>query len=252
MSFVFKSAAKAAFSAAALLAITTTASAQERLRPLGEVTYEPEPASAEKGVFQLRGRDQNLRSLKIEADDGSAEIRDVRILYADGGRERVRVRQTLNEGQATSLIRLQDDDPVAAVEVTYVPRGAVTLVLQGDTGRPAPPPRPQWAELGCKSVGFFVDRDSIPVGTPDRYRALRLRSNGFDIELLEMTVIYGNGQRDNYQINRVLPTGGVTNEIPLRGEARRIREINMLYRTRTISNRKTKLCVDGVLADLDD
>jgi hypothetical protein len=247
---------KLAASAAVLLVFVSTAQAQERLRPMGEITYEPEPASAEKGVFEIKNpRDQRLRSFKIEMDVGSAEIRDIRIIYADGGRERIRIRQSLTEGQATSLVRLQEDEPVAAIEVTYVPKGAVTLLLQGDSGRrePPPPPPAQWAELGCKSVGFFADRDNIIVNTDNRFRALRLRSTGYDIELQEMSIAFGNGQRDNYTINRILPSGGVTNEIPLRGEARRIRQVDLLYRARTLSNKKTIVCVDGLQArPLDD
>jgi hypothetical protein len=242
---------KLAASAAVLLAFVSTAQAQERLRPLGEITYEPEPASAEKGVFELKSpRDQRLRAFKIEVDAGAAEIRDVRITYADGGRERLRIRQALIEGQSTSLIRLQEDEPVAAIEVIYVPKGPVTLILQGDSGRrePPPPPPAQWAELGCKSVGFFADRDTIGVNTDSRFRALRLRSTGFDIELLEMGIVYGNGQRDSYAINRVLPAGSASNEIPLRGEARRIRQVDLVYRARTLSNKKTIVCVDGLQA----
>jgi hypothetical protein len=250
---------KLAASAAVLIAFIATAQAQERLRPMGEISYEPEAASAEKGVFELKSpRDQRLRSFKIEVDAGAAEIRDIRITYADGGRERVRIRQALAEGQSTALVRLQDDEPVAAIEVTYIPKGAVTLVLQGDSGRrePPPPPPAKWAELGCKTVGFFADRDTVAVSTENRFRALRLRSNGFDIEMLEMGIVYGNGQRDGYTINRILPSGGVTNEIPLRGEARRIRQIDLLYRSRTISNKKTVVCVDGLQAgqpgEIDD
>jgi Protein of unknown function (DUF2541) len=243
---------KLAASAAVMLVFVSAAQAQERLRPLGEITFEPEPAAAEKGVFELKSpRDQRLRSFKIEMDSGAAEIRDLRIIYADGGRERIRVRQNLAEGQATSLIRLQDDQPVAAIEVTYVPSGAVTLVLQGDSGRrePPPPPPAQWVELGCKSVGFFADRDNIVVNTDSRFRSLRLRLNGVDIDLQEIAIVYANGQRDSYAINRVLPSGSITNEIPLRGEARRIRQVDLAYHARTLTTKKTILCVEGQQAN---
>jgi hypothetical protein len=243
--------------AAALLATSGLVQAQERLRPMGEINFEPEPQPAEKGVFKLEGRDQRLRSFQIEMDNGAAEIRDIRITYADGGRERVRVRQALNEGQSTSVIKLQDDEPVAAIEVTFIPKGAVTLVLQGDARRrePPPPPAAKWDELGCKTVGFLGDRDSIAVNPTERYRALRLRSQRFDIEMGELAVTYGNGTRDSYTINKILPAGAVTNEIPLRGEARRIRGIDMTYRSRVLSNRKPTVCIDGLRAlppDEDD
>ncbi len=242
--------------AAALLVSTSFAIAQERLRPIGEITYEPEPAGPERGVFELKPRDQELRSFRIEMDSGEAEIRDVRVRYADGGSERVRIRQSLRDGQSTALIRLQEDEPVKSIEVTYVPKGAVTMLLQAEGRRPPPPPPPppvEWAELGCKNVGFLADRDSIPVSLDERYRALRLRSTGFDINLIEMGVRYGNGQRDVYSIRSVLPNGSRTSPIELRGERRRIQSVDLLYNTNTISNRKTRLCVDGLRwADNED
>jgi hypothetical protein len=226
--------------------------AQERLRPVGEITFEPDPQPAEKGEFKLAGRDQRIRAFKIEVDNGSAEIRDVRIIYADGGRERARVRQTLNEGQSTSLIRLQDEEPVAAIEVTYVPRGAVTLILQGEVRR-REPVAAQWDELGCKTVGFLGDRDTLEVSAAGVYRALRIRSQRFDIELNQLGITYGNGARDNYAVNKILPANTQTNEIPLRGEARRIRNIEFLYSSRVLSNKKPIVCVDGLrVASLDD
>jgi hypothetical protein len=237
--------------AAALLMTSGLVQAQERLRPIGEITFEPDPQPAEKGEFKLQGRDQRMRAFKIEVDNGSAEIRDIRIVYADGGRERARVRQALTEGQSTSLIRLQDEEPVASIEVTYVPKGAVTLILQGEVRR-REPVAAQWDELGCKTVGFLGDRDSFDVGATERYSALRLRAQRFDIELAEMGINYGNGARDGYAINKILPANTQTNEIPLRGEARRIRSIDFLYRSRTLSNKKPSICVDGLRARLAD
>ena len=224
------------------------AAAQDRpLRPVGTVTFEPEPATVEKGVFTLKPEDRRIRSLRIEADEGSADIRFLTLIYADGETERVRVRQALTEGQRTALFRLQEPRPVKAIEVNYIPKGAVTLVLLADPRR-AEPPVAEWTELGCKSVGFLADRDVLPVNSPERFKALRLRSSGFDIEMVEMLVRYGNGTRDNFVIRRVIPSGSRTGPIDLRGERRRISQIDFLYRTNAIGTTKTKLCVEGLKA----
>lgn len=96
--------------------------------------------------------------------------------------------------------------PLRAVEVVYIPQGQVTLVLRanagGGGGGGEPPPVATWNELGCKSVGFLVDRDVVNVNSEDFYRALRLRSSGLDIEMLDMNVRFANGQRDS-------PTGSM-------------------------------------------
>jgi hypothetical protein len=235
--------------AVALAGSVSLAAAQDRpLRPVGSLTYEPEPATPEKGMFTLKPEDRRLRSLRIEADEGEADIRSLTLIYVDGEQERVRVRQTIAEGQRTALFRLQEPRPVRAIEVTYIPKGAVTLVLLADAGRP-PPPVAQWSELGCKSVGFLADRDVLPVTSTDRFKSLRLRSSGYDIDLVEMLVRYGNGTRDNFVIRQVIPSGSVTGPIDLRGERRRINQIDFLYRTNAIGTRKTRLCVEGLKFD---
>jgi len=223
-------------------------SAQDRpLRPVGSVTFEPEPAAPEKGVFNLKPDDRRIRSLRIVADEGSADIRFLTLIYANGETERVRVRQVLKEGERTNMFRLAEPRPVRAIEVSYVPKGAVTLVLLADPRRPEPPVA-EWAELGCKSVGFLVDRDVLPINSPDRFKALRLRSSGFDIELVEMLVRYGNGTRDNFVIRKIIPSGSRTGPIDLRGDRRRISQIDFLYRTNAVGLVKTKLCVEGLKA----
>jgi hypothetical protein len=244
----------AAVAVSALCAVSCfslQATAQERLRPIGSVEYEPEPSAPEKGVFQLRPEDRRVRALRILAEDGSAEVRSFRVIYTDGEVEQVRVRQTLTEGQKTALFELEEVRPIRSVEVTYIPKGAVKLVLLADGGR-RPPPPPEWAEIACKSVGLLGDRDVITVSTDDRYSALRLRSANYDIEVAEMTVRYDRGGRDNYQIRKLIPAGGRTGPIELRGGSRGIDQIDILYRSRTVGPVKTKMCFDGLVARPDD
>jgi hypothetical protein len=235
-----------ATTALALLAAAQNASAQERMRPVGKITFAPQPAEVQRGVVELRREDQPVKALRILADDGSAEIRDIRLVYEDGNRERVRVRQTLREGDQTAVIRLEVPARLRAVEINYIPLGPVTLVVTAEAGRRAPPP-PQWTELGCKKVGIIADRDSIIITTPERFSALRLRSTGFDVDMGQMGIRYANGQRELYDINSVIRSGGATPGIDLRGDQRRIGQIDLLYRARGISigGGKTRLCVDG-------
>lgn len=232
----------------AITGLSTTTQAQERMRPVGSVTFEPEPYSLERDIVQIKQEERRIRSMRVLAEEGSAEVRSLKVIYTDGDVENVRVRQTLKEGERTALFELEEVRPIKSVEIAYIPKGPVTLVLLADARRAEPPaPRPaEWVELTCKSVGLLGDRDSVAVNTQERYRALRLRSANYDIEMAEMTVRYGNGGRDNYQIRQVIPAGGRIGPIELRGEARRISQLDFLYRARTIGPLKTKLCVDAL------
>ncbi len=238
-----------ALSLTALLALAMAAPAamaEEQFKPLGTVEYQPEPTTVERGTFVIKNEDRKIRSLRFEIDQGEADIRSFKIIYVDGEEERVRVRQVLKEGQRTDVFRLEEPRPVKAVEISYLPKGAVSILLLADARRPEPPPA-EWQELGCKNVGFLIDQDSIIVKSQDRYGSIRLRSSGNEFELKELSLRYGNGQRENYQIRSIIPSGGRSNAIKLRGESRRISQIDMLYRSRVISNQKTRLCIDGLV-----
>lgn len=231
------------------------AAAQDGMRPVGQLTYTPEPAPPQTGVFQLRPDDRMIRSMRIEARGGTVDIQSVRLVYRNGEQERYRIRERLRPGQSTGIIRKQNRGPLRAVEVRYIPQGQVTLVLRasaGGGGGGEPPPVATWNELGCKTVGFLIDRDRVNVSSEDFYRALRLRSTGLDIEMLDMNVRFANGQTDSYRVNTVIRSGERSRPIDLRGERRRISSIEFIYRSLGISTQKTKLCVDGLQIERDD
>ena len=228
------------------------ASAQEAMRPVGQFTYTPDPVEPQTDTVVLRPEDRMIRNMRLEARGGTVDIKSIRLIYRSGEADRFRINEKLRPGEMTGIIRKQRPGPLREVEVSYIPQGQVTLVLRAGVGLPPPPPPPppppQWSELGCKTVGFLIDRDVINVGATDFYRALRLRSTGLDIEMLEMTVRFGNGQRDSYRVNAIIRSGQRSPPIDLRGERRRIAAIELLYRSVGISTQKTRLCVDGLEA----
>jgi hypothetical protein len=225
------------------------ATAQEGMRPVGQLTYTPEPIELQTGVIAIRPEDRRIRAMRIEARGSTVDIQSVRLIYRNGEAERFRIRERLRPGQMTGIIRKQRPIPLREVEVNYIPQGQVTLILRAGGGPAEPPPPPPvatWNELGCKSVGFLIDRDVVNVSSQDFYRALRLRSSGVDIELLDMSVRFANGQKDAYRVNAVIRSGERSRPIDLRGERRRIVAVEFIYRALGISTQKTRLCVDGL------
>ena len=116
---------------------------------------------------------------------------------------------------------------------------------------PSPPnqqrPRPgSWEQLGCQKVGFINDRDVISVGRKEgRFNAIRLNVRGNRIHLLDLKVIYGNGQPDDLQVRRRISAGGQTGPIDLKGQGRFIDRIEMTYRSRPSFRGEATVCVDG-------
>lgn len=152
------------------------------MRPVGQLTYTPEPAEPQTGVFQLRPDDRMIRSMRIEARGGTVDIQSVRLVYRNGEQERYRIRERLRPGQSTGIIRKQNRGPLRAVEVRYIPQGQVTLVLRasaGGGGGGEPPPVATWNELGLQDRGLpHRPRQGERELGGFLPRALRLRSTG--------------------------------------------------------------------------
>ena len=151
-----------------LLFAAPMASAQEAMRAVGQLTYTPEPVELQTGVICLRPEDRMIRSMRIEARGGTADIQSVRLIYRDGETERYRIRERLRPGQTTGLIRKQGRGPLREVEVNYIPQGAVTLVLRADAG------------LAATAAARGVDRAGLQDGElPHRPRRDQCRGGGF-------------------------------------------------------------------------
>ncbi len=104
----------------------------------------------------------------------------------------------------------------------------IASAQRGPGGRPG-----TWNLLGTQKVGFNVDRDVIRVGRQEgRFRAIKLRVIGNDIELLDLKVIYANGQPDDLAVRQFLRKGSETRAIDLKGDRRSIQEIQLVYKSK--------------------
>jgi hypothetical protein len=106
---------------------------------------------------------------------------------------------------------------------------ALSLAAGGASARPGF----DWEKLGERSVGFLTDRDVIHVGRHEgRFRKVKLIVRKNDIEVLSLKVVYANGQPDELPVRSIIRAGGETRAIDLRGEARAIRDVELVYRSK--------------------
>ena len=105
---------------------------------------------------------------------------------------------------------------------------------------------PIWEQLGCKSVGFGIDHDVIPVGRREgQFTALKLRVKDAPIEIFNLSAVFGNGARQDIKVKSVIPSGGETRVLDLAGNARGLDRVEILYRSIPTFKGKAALCVDG-------
>jgi hypothetical protein len=105
-----------------------------------------------------------------------------------------------------------------------------------------------WEELGCKQVSFLgKDRDTIKVGRREgRFKAIRLKANGNDVEILDLKVIYTNGEPDDIQVRSHLKAGRETRALDLKGRERAIDRIELIYRSRLNFKGQATVCAEGL------
>lgn len=92
----------------------------------------------------------------------------------------------------------------------------------------------RWVLLGERTVGFNVDKDTIPVGAQEgTFTRLRVEARTNDIYLYTLRVIFANGTQQIVQVNTQIRAGGRTASFNLAGQNQRaIRSITMNYKAR--------------------
>src|SRR3954468_2537462 len=97
-----------------------------------------------------------------------------------------------------------------------------------------------WHKIGETTVDFEKDQDEVAVLIADRFAALKFKVTEAPIELLDIDVIFTEGDKQNIRIGyAVKKEGDNSREIDLKGGSERsIKSINFRYKT--LENRKDK------------
>ena len=223
---------------AAVLALAAPAFA-DNWKKVGSVTF-LDPFLEQ--VIPIDEASGHLRAVRFVVKGADVEIASVRILYASGRSEDIRVKSVFRAGTTSRNIDLPGEvRQVKSITVVYRAHGQATFDIIGDVKEV-----PQWVQLGCKSVGFFADRDVIQANGGDRnFTAIRLRVASLPVEFYELTLVYGNGKKQTYKVRVKVPAGTTTIGIDLIGEKRAISRIELIYRSEPKQNKTATVCVDG-------
>jgi hypothetical protein len=226
----------------ALVATVITAEAQPRdWEVLGEQRSRP---GVERLVIEVPGRRAGrFDALKVAVRGGNILLLDVEITFGNGDRQRIETRFPITAGNETGPIDLEGGGRfIRSVEVRYGSLGFLgrptVVVLGSRAGRPAGPPDvvlrdlgPRWDRLGVERVERERDRDVINLSRRDgRFDAILLRVRQSPIRLRRVRVVFGNGQRQDFDLPNVLRRGD-SPVLELRGrQGRFIDRIVLVYR----------------------
>ena len=89
-----------------------------------------------------------------------------------------------------------------------------------------------WVKLGTRIVNMHADHDEIPVTVFDGvFTKVRLKVMKAPLHLLNMNIIFGDGQHKNVVFNRNFQPGEFTRVIDLPGNKRIIKKVNLNYKS---------------------
>jgi hypothetical protein len=215
---------------------------------------------AERDVVRVGRREGRFTAIRLFARGGDVEMLDLKVIYANGEPDDIRVRHILERGERTRPLDLRGRErSIDRIDLAYraLPNRRdrePTVCVEGllaQAAMPAPGPGPgagAWVELGCQQVSLFgKDRDSVRVGRREgRFKAIRLHARGADVELINVRVIYANGQPDDLPTRHMLRQGGHTPPMDLKGWERAIDRVDMVYRTVPNFKGLATVCVEGL------
>ncbi len=189
-------------------------------------------------------RNRSFRVLHFVAERNDVHMMSVKLVYLNGFAEDFRIDRLIRQGTEMPIDLRGERSFLKQVEMIYRSRpdfrGEALIKVFGEPmrrfgGPPGPPPGrgDEWTELGCQQVNLFgTDRDTIRVGRRDgRFKAIRLLVRGADVEMLDLKVIYANGQPDDIPVKNLIRAGERTRPLDLRGWERAIDRVDMVYRT---------------------
>lgn len=221
-------------------------------------------------------RARAFRALHFTARGNDVHMLSIRLVYFNDFHEDFRVDQLIRQGDSLPIDLRGERSFIRRVEMVYRARpnfrGNAVIQVYGELGPRwrGGPPGPNagwgggdrdrdrddrgdrggrdWEELGCKEVSLFgTDRDSIRVGRREgRFKAIRLYVRGADVEMLNLRVIYANGEPDDLEVKHFFRQGDRSRPLNLRGWERSIDRVEMRYRTIPNFKGLARVCIEGL------
>jgi len=179
--------------------------------------------------------------LTMVVSDSDLDLADMTIVFSGGERWTPHLKHTFREGQRSRVIDLPGKDRfITRVELAYanLPGGGKARVeLYGrDVGRPAPPPftpvqweNKGWTFLGKRTVDGWHDRDRLKVSTGKPFSQLMFVVTGSDVQLTNILVTLGNGEKFEMKNPVVFKEGTRTSPIDIPGKLRQVRTVDFAY-----------------------
>jgi hypothetical protein len=183
-------------------------------------------------VGRYQGRFDELMMVVTDSD---IELLDFDVVFANNERWSPRLGHYFREGSRTRKIDLPGDDRVIQrIELKYknLPGGgrAKVEVWGRDTGRrPTTWDNKGWTQLGAATIDGARDRDVLRISNQNPWAELMLVATDNDVELWDITVTFGNGDKWSPPARMQFKAGAMVQKLNPPGKERRIQTIEFRY-----------------------
>jgi hypothetical protein len=91
--------------------------------------------------------------------------------------------------------------------------------------------KPGWHKIGETTVDFKSDRDVVKIWGADAFKSIRLKAVDAPVHIENLEVVYQDGEPEQIPVRFDFKAGSESRNIDLKGYKRRLKEINMVYKT---------------------
>lgn len=96
----------------------------------------------------------------------------------------------------------------------------------------------KWVLLGQRHVSDRAEHDTIEVTASEgSFDAVQLRVKRSSVRFYEVKVVYGAGTSDELEVRDVIPAGGQSRVLDLRGANRFVKRVEFRYEAKTLGRR---------------
>ena len=195
--------------------------------------------------MRLDGGERPSAKIRLRAWGDTVIVKRADVVFRNGQRQRIRIRDRLKPGESTEVIDLLGyNRNIKFIALKLRPqRGRAGIARIDLLGKPAPrgyrravrrnPPINDWNLLGRRRAALFSkDSNVFRVGESEgRYTSIRVSARDQKVRMYGMTIVYGNGEREDVPFYGTLEAGETTPPYKLKGP-RYIDYIKLQYRTR--------------------
>jgi hypothetical protein len=103
-----------------------------------------------------------------------------------------------------------------------------------------------WEVLGERTVSDAVDHDTISAVGQGSFKAIKFKVEGRAVEFRDVKIHFLSGGTEDVEIRRVIPAGGESRVINIRGRDRVIKTIDLWYDAQSLGGKTATVKVLGL------